>query len=274
MPYHYLRLENQGPVALLTLDNPATANAMDEDLGPELARALEALAVDEAVRAVVLTGAGPIFSGGGNLAKAQAHLHEHPGQGAGVVFQQYTKLVTRVVAALTGMPKPVVAAARGAASGAGLAWLLASDLVVLAQGTRLVPGFVAVGLVPAAGVTLGLGRQLGHLAAAETLMLGRTITAEQALSLGLAHRVVPPEQLLPQALQLAQELAQGPAQALAATKRLLNLGQRQGLMTQMESERRAAVAAADLPEFATRAARFRPHPPGPLGPLGPLGGQQ
>lgn len=256
MAYRYIRLERQGPVALLTMDNPATANAMDEDLGPELVAALEGLALDRQARAVVLTGAGPIFSGGGNIVKAQQYLEDHPGSGASPVFEGYTKWVSRAVIALTSMPQPVVAAVNGAASGAGLAWILACDLAVAVAGARLVPGFLAVGLVPAAGTTLGLGRLLGHPRASEMLMLNRVLSASEALDLGLLHRVVEPGELMPTALDLAGQLARGPRQALAATKALLNRAGRAGLCGQLEDERRAVMQAADQPDFAKLAGRF------------------
>lgn len=254
--YRYVRLERRGAVALLTMNNPATANAMDEDLGPELVAALEGLALDRQVGALVLTGAGPIFSGGGNIVKAQQYLEDHPGQGAAPVFEGYTKWVSRAVIALTGMPQPVVAAVNGAASGAGLAWILACDLAVAVPGARLVPGFLAVGLVPAAGTNLGLARLLGHLRASEMLMLNRVLSASEALDLGLLHRVVGPQELLPTALDLAGRLAQGPRQALALSKALLNRAARAGLHGQLEDERRAVMMAADQPDFARLAGRF------------------
>jgi 2-(1,2-epoxy-1,2-dihydrophenyl)acetyl-CoA isomerase len=161
-----------------------------------------------------------------------------------------------VVAALTGMPQPVVAAVNGAASGAGLSWILACDLAVAVEGARLVPGFVAVGLVPAAGTNLGLGRLVGRLRAGEMLMLGGAISAGQALELGLLHSVVPAEQLLDSALELAGQLAGGPRRALAATKQLLNQAARGGLPGQLEDERRAVMMAADQPDFAERSSRF------------------
>ena len=256
MDWRYTRLERQDGVALLTMDNPATANAMDEDLGPELVRALEGLALDDQVGALVLTGAGPVFSGGGNVIKAHQYLEDHPGQGASPVFEAYTKWVSRVIVALTSMPQPVVAAVNGAASGAGFAWMLASDLVLAAEGARIVPGFLAIGLVPAAGMTVGLGRLLGRLRAADILMLNRGLDPREALELGLLDRVTAPETLREEALALAGELARGPRRALAATKALLGRAARQGLYPQLERERRAVMLAADQPDFAQRARRF------------------
>ncbi|MFH1058167.1 MAG: enoyl-CoA hydratase-related protein [Pseudomonadota bacterium] len=256
MKPEFVKLERRGATALVVMDNPATANAMDEDLGPQLVAALEALAGDPACRAVALTGAGGIFSGGGNVVRAHQYLAEHPGQGAAPVFEGYTKWVSRVLWALTGMPQPVVAAVEGAASGAGLAWLLACDLVVMADNARVLPGFLAIGLAPAAGVTWHLPRALGLMRAAEMLMLNQPLTPDECLRLGLADRVLPATAVLPAALELADQVAQGPRQALAASKRLVGRAVRQGLLGQIEDERRAVMAAADEPDFAQRVGRF------------------
>jgi 2-(1,2-epoxy-1,2-dihydrophenyl)acetyl-CoA isomerase len=151
--------ENRTSVALVTLDNPATYNAMDGNLGPAFARTLERLSRDREVRAVVLTGAGGVFTGGGNVVRAHEHIQTH--QGAGEVFGEYTKWVHRVLAVLTQMPQPVICAVEGAASGAGLAWMLVSQFVVCDEEAKLVPGFLAVGMVPGAGASLTMPRLLG-----------------------------------------------------------------------------------------------------------------
>ncbi|RJX29697.1 MAG: enoyl-CoA hydratase [Desulfarculus sp.] len=251
-----VRCERRGPVATVTMDNPQTMNAMDTELGPQLVQALEGLAREPETAAVVLTGAGANFTGGGNLKKAGEHLDQHPGQGAGPVFGGYLRYVLRVVQALTGMPQPVVCAVEGAASGAGLAWMLASDFVLCADDARILPGFLGVGLVPAAGVTLHLPRLVGLARASEMLMLGRPIAPPRALELGLVHGLTPPGAALRLAQELAVELAGGPRRALAATKRLLGRAARPGLTAQLEAERRAVMAAADHEEFARRLRRF------------------
>ncbi len=256
MTPNYVTVERQGPVALVTMDNPATANAMDENLGPRLAGALESLALDSGCRAVVLTGAGGVFSGGGNLVAAHAHLAEHPGQGAAPVFETYTKWVSRVIWALAGMPQPVIAAVGGAASGAGLAWMLASDLVLAAESAKIVPGFLAIGLVPAAGVTWRLPRLVGLMRAGEDLYLGRPLNPARCRELGLVDRVLPGPELMPAAMELAARLARGPRAALAQTKRLLGRAAGRGLPRQVEDERRAVMMAADQPEFADLVGRF------------------
>lgn len=252
----YVRIERDGPVAVVTMDNLPTMNAMDTEMGPRLARALEGLASDGQARVVILTGAGGNFTGGGNLKRAGNYLDEHPGHGAGGLFAGYLQFVVRVAQALVGLPQPVISAVEGAASGAGLAWMLASELVVIAENARIVPGFVAAGLVPAAGATWHLPRLVGYQRAAQRLMLGKTMRVAEAQRLGLIERVAPPGQALAVAKELAAELARGPRQALAATKGLLNASLRRGLDPHLEDERRAVITAADDPEFARRVRRF------------------
>jgi 2-(1,2-epoxy-1,2-dihydrophenyl)acetyl-CoA isomerase len=241
-------------VALVTMDNAATLNAMDEELGPVLARALERLSREPEARAVVLTGAGGAFSGGGNVVRAHEYLQTH--DGAGPVFSEYTKWVHRVLAALTQMPKPVVCAVAGAASGAGLGWMLASDFVICDEKAKLVSGFLAIGLVPGAGVSLTLPRLGGLSRASELLYLNRQLSPQEALSWGLVDELKPVEEVLPRAMEMAAELARGPAGALAASKALINEATRGGLLTQSEDERRAVMRAADLAGFRRRVERF------------------
>ncbi|MCB2187020.1 MAG: enoyl-CoA hydratase/isomerase family protein [Deltaproteobacteria bacterium] len=272
MDHEFVILRREGEVAVVTMDNPSTGNAMDDDLGPQLCRALESLAQDPEARAVVLTGAGRTFSSGGNLKNARAHLAAHPAEGVGQVFQGYTKWVSRVIIALTSLPQPVVAAVEGAASGAGLAWLLASDLVIAAENAKLVPGFLGIGLPPAAGVTLELPRELGSLAAAWLLWGNRPLPPSEALARGLVHRLAPPGQALTEALAEARALAGRRPAAVAAAKELLSTAWRPGLAGQLEEERRQVARAADLPEFRRRLTAFftrTPTTPGaePLSPV-------
>lgn len=252
----YVRLERQGSVVTVTMDNPATMNGMDDEMGPRLARALEGLAHDDQARVVILTGAGGNFSGGGNLKRAAAFLQEHPGQGAGQIFANYLQYVIRVVLAITELPKPVICAVEGAASGAGLAWMAASDLVVAADNARLVPGFLKVGLVPGAGTTYHFSHLFGPALTAEIFYLGDTLSPQRAHELGLITRLAPQGSALETARELAQKLAQGPAQALAATKRRLGRAVRGRLAPHLEDERQGVIIAADDPEFARRVERF------------------
>ena len=231
------------------MDNPATFNGMDQNLGPELADALERAGRDPEVRVLVLTGAGRAFSGGGNLKGVRDFLAEHPERSPAEVFAAYSPWVGKVAALLHRFPKPVVAAVNGPASGGGLAWVLFSDLAVMADTAKLSTGFSRVGLVPGGGISLTLTRLVGRLRAAEMLLLNRELDAATALEWGLVNRVAPRDQVLPQAQELAAEIASGPAHALGATRRLTARAARGGLEEQTAREAAAVDLAADDPEF-------------------------
>ena len=252
----YVRVQRDGSVVIVTMDNPATMNGMDNEMGPRLARTLEGLALDSQARVVILTGAGGNFSGGGNLKRAAAFLEDNPGQGAGRIFASYLQFVNRVVLAITEMPKPVIAAVEGASAGAGLAWMAASDLVVAATDARLLPGFLNAGLSPGAGISWHLPHLFGPALSAEMLYLGELLSPQRAHELGLVTRLAPPGQAAAVAMELARELARGPAQALAATKRLLGQAVRRDLAPHLESERQGVITSADDQEFARRVERF------------------
>lgn len=256
MEFQYIHREQADRVLTITMDNPGTMNGLDSDLGPELVDALERAALDSSIRAVVLTGAGGVFSAGGNLKAAHDHLTANPGQGAREIFQGYSGWVQRVVMALTGLGKPLVAAVCGAASGGGLGWLLLADMAVVAEDANLVPGFLRVGLSPGAAVSLTLSKQMGRIRAGEILLLNRPITPTRALELGLAQRVVPADEVLATAQAMAADLAQGSTGAMAATKTLLRRAALNELAGHLEHERLAVLATADDPEFERRIMAF------------------
>ena len=141
------------------------------------------------LRAVVITGAGGVFCAGGNLKRAWSHLQDNPEKGAGEIFWSYTGHVHQAVHTMLNMPQATICAVEGAASGAGLAWVLCSDLSVCADDAKLVAGFLGVGLTPAAGVTHLLTKAVGLPLASEMLLLNQGITARRAAELGLVNHL-------------------------------------------------------------------------------------
>lgn len=244
-----VRLEYRDAVALVTMDNPTEFNAMDQDMGPQFVDALESVAADDALRVVVITGAGGVFCAGGNLKRAWDHLKKNPEKGAGQVFWGYTGYVHQAVQTLLDMPQTTICAVEGAASGAGLAWVLCSDMAVASSNARIVPGFLGVGLTPAAGVTRLLPQAVGLPLASEMLLLNRSITAQRAAELGLINHVTEPGQAQDKAMTLAHELARNSGPALSATKKLLTNNRAKGLYGQMIQERKATAVAADTSDF-------------------------
>lgn len=203
----------EGAVARITLNRPNALNAFDVSLRSQLTSALERAAADEAVRAIVLTGAGRAFSSGADLKIGMKDGADTRRQ----LLEEYAPSVN----AITKIPKPVIAAVEGFVAGVGCAHVLASDLVVMAEDAFFLLPFSSIGLVPDGGLTWFLERRLGHRIAFEIAADAERISATRCRELGLVNRVVPKGTALATASEWAERLASGPPLALAHTKRLL-----------------------------------------------------
>ncbi len=246
--YETLLVEDQGPVRILTLNRPQMFNPLDRVSGPELVDALEQAGRDESVRALVLTGAGKAFAAGGNVRDMGEGLAR--GDDPAVFFCEVAAVLNRSIITLRRHPKPIVCAMNGVASGGGLGWALACDLIVMAQSARFDPGYIRIAVSPDGGSSLLVTRLIGHKRASEFFLRGKAINSQQALAWGMVNQVVPDERVLAEALALAQELAQGPAQAMTATKALLNQALFGDLETVLENERRTIMELCRQPDFA------------------------
>jgi 2-(1,2-epoxy-1,2-dihydrophenyl)acetyl-CoA isomerase len=206
-----------GAVATLTLARPERRNALTRDLKEALRDAVADAARDDAVRAVVLAGEGPAFCVGQDLGEHAEALAGGPEAAFATVRAHYSP----VVKDLLTMPKPVVAAVAGTCVGAGLGLALACDVRVLGAGVRLATAFAGIGLTFDTGLSVTLPRAVGDARARELILLGRTFTAEEAVSWGVAAEVVAPEAVRDRAGEIAAQLAAGPTTAYAESKRLL-----------------------------------------------------
>ncbi|HUN35506.1 MAG TPA: enoyl-CoA hydratase-related protein [Trebonia sp.] len=206
-------VEWDGAVATITLPSPALSRALKKDLR-EVTRAV---AEDSNVRAVVLTGTGKAFCVGQDLAEHAAALDEDPATAMDTVDLDYNPIVTT----LATMPKPVVAAVNGTCVGAGLGFVLACDMVVMASGAVLGTAFTGIGLTCDSGMSVTVERCFGLSRARALLLQPRTFTAEEAVSWGLAATLVPAGEVRTAAASLATTLAAGPTVAYARTKQLL-----------------------------------------------------
>jgi 2-(1,2-epoxy-1,2-dihydrophenyl)acetyl-CoA isomerase len=209
-----LRVEVDGPVAILTLDRPEALNALTVPVKVALREALESLAVDRTVRAVILTGAGRAFCAGQDLA-------ERDQPDAAPLEVEVRERYNPIIRALRSMGQPVIAAVNGVAAGAGASLAFACDLRIAAEGARFVLAFGRIGLVPDSGATWFLPRLVGPAKAAELALVGDALDAGEALRLGLVSTVVPGDRLQAEALALAGRLAEGAPLALALTKEAL-----------------------------------------------------
>ncbi len=213
----HLVVENHGPVRLVAFNRPDTLNAVTAEIHGAMARVWRDLAEDSEARAVVITGRGRAFSAGGDMAmfqRLQTGVEERR------ALLEEAAVIVRV---MTGFPLPVVAAVNGAAVGLGCSVALLCDLVFMAESAYLCDPHVAVGLTAGDGGASTWPLFMSLLRAKEFLLTGDRIPADQAVALGLANRVVPDDQLLDQAMEMAQRLAALPPQAVQSTKRALNL---------------------------------------------------
>jgi len=224
-------------VCELRFDRPEKRNAITHRMYQALAAGLHAAEADEAVRVVLLSGAGASFCAGNDLndfVSGPPFSSAHP--------------VMDVLRTLATFDKPLLAAVHGPTVGIGVTMLLHCDLVVAAQGTQLIMPFVALGLVPEAGSSLLLPRLVGQQRAAQLLLLGEPLDAAAAERLGLVNRVVEPDKLLDEARALAQRLVRQPAEALRATRRLLR-GETAELRARIEAEAQVFGARLKSAEF-------------------------
>jgi 2-(1,2-epoxy-1,2-dihydrophenyl)acetyl-CoA isomerase len=211
-----IRYDVADAVATITLDRPDAMNSLTTELKVALLDALRRAADDRAIRAVLLTGAGRAFCAGQDLREHAGNLEA--GRGLDDTVRRH---YNPVVELLTTMPKPVVAAVNGVAAGAGASLAFACDLRVASEKAKFALAFTGVGLAPDSGASWTLQRLVGLGRAAELLLLGEPLDAARALELGLVTRVVPADDVLKTAYELAARLAQGPTVAYAATKRAL-----------------------------------------------------
>lgn len=212
-PVPVVRVADHGAVRVITLDRPHRRNAIDIPLRHELAVALEEASTEPAVRAMVLTGAGEVFCAGGDVStmKRMPASESRP----------RTEAAQRVIRAIWGTPKPVVAAVEGAAYGAGASLALACDRIIAGATTRISTAFTGVGLAGDMGIFASLPARIGPARARQLMLMPQVIEASAALQLGLVDCVVSAGEALPRALSDAEILAKGPLQAFGVIKRML-----------------------------------------------------
>ena len=241
-----------GGVATITLNRPDKLNSFNEEMHVALAAALERAEGDDAVRAVLLTGAGRAFCAGQDLADSAGS-----GAAAGAemdlgatIDRHYNPLVRRIRA----LGKPVVCAVNGVAAGAGANVALACDIVIAAASAQFIQAFCRIGLVPDSGGTYFLPHLVGEARAKGLALLGEPLTARQALDWGLIWAVAEDDALAAEAAALAGRLAKAPTRGLGLIKRALHAAPSQSLDAQLDMERdlqREAGRTEDFKEGVT-----------------------
>ncbi len=246
-----VRVEQRGAVALLSLNRPEALNSFDSALRLQLAAALQRAAGDAEVRAVVLTGAGRAFSAGADLKAMNA------GKADGAeVRRQLEDEYGAGISSIMDMPKPVIAAVEGLVAGIGCAFVLASDLVVMAEDAYFTLPFHNIALVPDGGINWLLERQVGARRAYEFSVDCTRVPAARCHELGMANRVVPKGTAVEAALQWAQRLAQRAPLALTHSKRLLRQAGGVDFGNSLQSEVAAQSLCIDSQDFREGVAAF------------------
>ena len=243
------RVDEKG-IAWVTMSRPKEMNALSAQSFEEILPLLERLGQDDAVRVVVLTGEGRAFCAGGDLQEMQEGFDGNHG------FYKHMELANRFTVTLAELPKPVIAAVNGAATGAGMNVALAADIAIAAEGVKFSEIFGNVGLAPDVGGTYLLPRVVGRAKAKEIVMTYRMIPAQEALELGIVNQVVPAEELEPTVRALAERIAQGPTFALALGKKLINRSFEVDIRTALDMECMAQSLAGNSRDHQEGVAAF------------------
>jgi len=235
-------------VATLTLNRPQARNALNATLVGELDALLGQITRDDSVRALILTGAGGAFCAGGDVRS----MNDAPRDAQ--AWRSHMRRGHRIVRALHGMDRPVIAAVDGVAFGAGFSLTLLADIVLVSRRARFCMAFGRIGLVPDYGALYTLPRLVGLQRAKELMLSTREVGADEARAIGLALEVHAPEALLPRAQALAQSLCAASPEAVAITKDALNasLGNELEAMLQLEANAQGIAGTTDYARDAFR----------------------
>lgn len=219
----FLNISREGSVVLWTMNDPATRNALTGNTAvDDIVAAADSAIADRSIRAIILTGSGPVFSSGGNVKDMARFAAARPD--ADAIRNEYRHGIQRIPRAMWALDIPIIAAVNGPAVGAGLDLACMCDMRIASESASFAESFVRVGIIPGDGGAWWLPRAVGAAKAAEMAFTGDAITASEALACGLVSKVVAPGALLDEARALAARVARNPAGILRMTKRLLREG--------------------------------------------------
>ncbi len=243
MEFNTIRFEHRETgVAVVTLNRPDAFNAINRELAIELNQLIEQIQDNEEIRATIITGAGKPFCAGGDLSwllEADDNLKKRE------IVVRSGELITK----LDKINKPLIAAINGATAGAGTAIALACDIIVASEKAKFTPNFVNIGAVPDSGASWYLPRAVGYHKAAELMLMGDVLSAQEAKDLGIFNKVVPGEELEESAMQYARRLAKGPQRSVEYIKDMLKQSQNNTLQAQLEIESSMQIMAWSDPDF-------------------------
>ncbi len=252
MDFENLILEIREGVAYLTLNRPEAANSFNLDLAREFLETARICDADPAIRAILLTGAGRMFSAGGDLKNFAASEDETSKRVAETADTLHAAILK-----FARMNAPVVAAVNGPAAGAGMSLVCMTDMALAAESAIFTMAYTAAGLTPDGSSTYFLPRAVGVRRARELMLTNRKLSAAEAHEWGIVERVVPDDELLSEAEKLARSLASGPTLAFGAVKRLLLESQNARLEDQLDAETSAIVSMTTTSDGREGVAAFR-----------------
>ena len=229
----FLLYEKDGPVVTLTMNQPDIRNVLTGNTAPEeFVDACTRITADRSVKVVIVTGAGPVFSAGGNVKDMRRFFEDDIAPAT--IKEWYRHGIQRITLSLYDLDVPTIAAVNGPAIGAGCDLACMCDIRIASDNATFAESFIRVGIVPGDGGAWLLPRAVGMSKAAEMSFTGDTIDAADALACGLVSRVVPSDQLLDEARALAARIGRNPGPTMRMTKRLLREGQNVTLDTLLE----------------------------------------
>jgi 2-(1,2-epoxy-1,2-dihydrophenyl)acetyl-CoA isomerase len=239
-----VQVECHGAVAVLRLDDPGAMNALTPAVKAGMQENVPKLIGDAAVRVLVITGTGKAFCAGGDIRSMQDPAARKP-----PAVRKRMQEAHAWARALLDCDKPVIAAVNGAAVGGGLALALLADLIIASRDAYFMSGYSKLGALPDLGLLQTLPWAIGSLRAKEMILLNRRYTAQEAVAIGLANRVTAPERLLAEVLEVAEEIASGPAPMLTLSKVMMKRAFAASVEEFFEGEAIAQAIAFGSAEF-------------------------
>ncbi len=248
-----LLTEKKNGVGIITLNRPDKLNAFSDELTFQLQDALKEMEKDKDVRAIILTAAGRGFCAGQDLQSRSIaqEMGERPSLGDSI-RRRYNPIVIK----LRRIEKPIIAAVNGVAAGAGASIAFACDYRIVTDKVNFIQSFTKVGLIPDSGATFILTRLVGLTKAFELMLSADKLSAEEALNLGIINKIVGEDDLMKEAMALAEKLAMGPTKAFGLTKRAVNRAVFDDLEELLEYEASLQEIAGRSDDFAEGVAAF------------------
>ncbi len=248
MSYETLTFERDGGVAVITLNRPDAANSLNVPMAEELVKVATHCDSNPDIRCVVFTGAGKMFSAGGDL-----HSFAAQGDGMAEYMRYATTGLHAAISRFARMNAPYLVAVNGVAAGAGFSMAISGDMVFAAESAKFTMAYTRAGVSPDGSSTYFLPRLVGHVKAMQLILMNDVLSAAEAREWGLVNEVVADDQLMPRVMEVAHQLANGPTLAYGEAKRLVTDSLGNTLETQMELETRAIAGLARASEDTVNA---------------------